>query len=147
MNCRLRNEYEAIFVVINFNATQEVFHRFCANQHYIMTSFQLACQLSFQSTACVLQMVWVQILYRPEFFRPYFSLLCKQCSLLRRLLSYSPLYMQFTYMIFTHSQSLKYQDNLLFAQISSFGHVLLSICSWLLQGTLTEKSRRMVVVV
>ena len=34
----------------------------------IMTSSQLVCQLSWQSSASVLQRSWVQILYRPEFF-------------------------------------------------------------------------------
>ena len=34
----------------------------------IMTSSQLVCQLSWQSSASVLQRSWVQIPYRPEFF-------------------------------------------------------------------------------
>ena len=41
----------------------------------IMTSSQLACQLSWQSAAPVLQRSWVQIPYGPEFFffRSYFN--------------------------------------------------------------------------
>ena len=41
----------------------------------IMTSSQLVCQLSWQSSASVLQRSWVQIPYRPEFFffRSYFN--------------------------------------------------------------------------
>ena len=34
----------------------------------MMTSSQLACKLSWQSTAPVSQRSWVQILYRPELF-------------------------------------------------------------------------------
>ena len=73
----------------------------------IITSSQLAYQLSSQSTAPVLQRSWVQILCRPEFFfRPYFHcFLNKKCSLLPRSLSYSFLYPKFTYMTFTHLQS------------------------------------------
>ena len=41
----------------------------------IMTSSQLVCQLSWQSSASVLQRSWVQIPYKPEFFffRSYFN--------------------------------------------------------------------------
>ena len=40
-----------------------------------------------------------------SFFQALFSLLLKQCSLLRRSLSYSLLYPQFTYTIFIFSQT------------------------------------------
>ena len=43
-----------------------------------------------------------------NFFQVLFSLLLKQCSLLRTSLSYSRLYPQFTYMIFIYSQSFIY---------------------------------------
>ena len=50
----------------------------------IMTSSQLVCQLSWQSSASVLQRSWVQIPYRPEFFfQVLFQLLVQQCSQLR----------------------------------------------------------------
>ena len=73
----------------------------------IITSSQLAYQLSSQSTAPVSQRSWVQILCRPEFFfRPYFHcFLNKKCSLLPRSLSYSFLYPKFIYMTFTYLQS------------------------------------------
>ena len=41
------------------------------------------------------------------FFQALFSLLLKKCSLLRRSLSYSRLYLQFQYITFLHSQSFK----------------------------------------
>ena len=51
---------------------------------------------------------WVLISYRPEFFfQALFSLSLKYCSLLWVSFPYSFLYPQFTYMIFTYSQSLK----------------------------------------
>ena len=69
-----------------------------------MTSSQLACQLIWQSAAPVSQRSWVQIPCTPEFFfQALFSLLLKQCALLRGHF-YSRLYLQFKNMTFIYSQ-------------------------------------------
>ena len=56
----------------------------------IMTSSQLACQLSWQSAAPVLQRSWVQIPYGPEFFffQVLFQLLVQQCSQLQSIVMF-----------------------------------------------------------
>ena len=73
----------------------------------IVTSFQLACQLNWQSTAPVLQRSWIQIPYRPEFFSGLIFITAQVVMILRRSLSYSRLHPQFTYMIFMYSQVFK----------------------------------------
>ena len=71
----------------------------------IIISSLLTFYLSWQSTAPVSQRSCVQISYRRNNFQALFSLLLKQCSVLRTLLSYSFLNPQFTYVIFIYSPS------------------------------------------
>ena len=59
----------------------------------IRITSHLAYQLSWQSAAPVWQRSWVQIPCSPDFFfQALFSLLLNQCSLLRKLLSYSHIF-------------------------------------------------------
>ena len=53
-----------------FKYSQSLIHQFPGLnwETNIMTSSQLACWLSWQNTALVLQRPWIQIPYRPEFF-------------------------------------------------------------------------------
>ena len=73
-------------------------HRFITSRVYsanTMTGSLLTCKLTqiWYNTAPESQRSWIQIPYRPEFFRALFSLPLKWCSLLRRSLSYSQLHM------------------------------------------------------
>lgn len=75
---------------MTFLYSQSFIHRFTGLfGTNVMTSFQLACTLSWQSTGTVQQRSWIQIPCRPKIFPALFSLLLKQRSSLRRLLSYS----------------------------------------------------------
>ena len=94
------------FKYISFIYSQPFIHHFTGLfGTNIITSSQLACQLSWQSAAPASHRSWVQIPYRPQFFfQALFSLLLKQCSL--RSLSNSRLYPQFKYMTIIYSRLL-----------------------------------------
>ena len=77
-----------------------------------------------------------------NFFQALFSLLLiKQCSLLQRSLSYSLLYLQFTYMIFIYLQSFIHHSTGLFGTNIMISFQLACQLSWQSTALVSQRSR------
>ena len=97
----------------------------------MMTSSQLACQLSWQSTAPLSQRSWVQIPHRPEFFfRPYFHYYLSSVHNCQDGFHICFFSRTFTYMIFIQLQSFIHQFKGLFGTNIMTRSQLACLLSW-----------------